>query len=123
MFDLTSRIDTTMGHEVLYSPDALADLDKIWEWIAVENEEPASASSTIDAILDRIDDVATFPNSAPPLDTVCQIHSSWRFVSARGYMAFFRVGRTRLYVDRILSSKSDFLRVLLDSSDGIDLYN
>lgn len=111
-----------MAAEVAWSPLARRDLDGIWEWIAVENEEPAAANRTIEAILDRIEGLAVFPLAAPSLDSICRIRSDWRFVEERGYLAFFRVGDGRIYVDRVLSGKSDYLRRLLGVEDSMGYY-
>ena len=111
-----------MPAEVVWSPVALADLDAIWEWIAVESGEPAAAERTITAILDRVDDAANFPLATTPLDSRCRIRSGWRFVEERGYLVFIRVDRSCLFVDRVLSGKSDYLRKLFVLEDGTAFY-
>lgn len=111
-----------MPAEVVWSPMAVTDLDAIWEWIAIENGEPSSADRTVNAIVDRMDEVAGFPLASASLDSVCRIRSDWRFVSERGYLAFFRVGDGRVYVDRVLSGKSDYLRKLFGVEDGTRYY-
>ena len=93
-------------------------MDVVWKWIAVENEEPSSAERIIADILDRVDGLAEFPLSSTPLDTRCTIKSSWRFVESGGYLAFVCLGENRLYVDRVLSGKSDYLRRPFGIKDG-----
>lgn len=111
-----------MPAEIVWSPAAVADLDAIWEWIAVENGDATSAERTVSAIFDRVDDIADFPLATTPLDSRCRIRSAWRFVEAGGYLAFFRVGDGRVYVDRVLSGKSDYLSKLFDMDDGVSYY-
>ena len=111
-----------MPSEVVCSPLAVADLDATWEWLAIDNDEPSAADRTVKAILDRMDAVATFPLASTPLDSVCQIRSDWRFVSERGYLVFFRVTERRVFVDRVLSGKSDYLRKLFGVEDGTSSY-
>lgn len=111
-----------MSTEVVWSPVAVADLDTIWEWIAIENGEPAAADNTINAILDRVDGIAGHPLVSTPLDSRCRIRSEWRFVEERDYLAFFRVDGSRIYVDRVLSGKSDYLRKLFGLEDGTSFY-
>jgi toxin ParE1/3/4 len=107
-----------MPAEVVWSPVAVDYLDAIREWIADENDEPAAADRTITAILDRVDGAADFPLATTPLDSRCRIKSNWRSVEEKGYTAFIRVERDRMYVDRVLSGKSDFLRKLFSLDDG-----
>lgn len=111
-----------MTAEVVWSPVAVDDLDAIQGWIADENDEPTTADKTITAILDRVDGVAGFPLATTPLDSRCRIKSNWRFVEERGYLIFIRVERDRVYVDRVLSGKSDFLRKLFGLDDGTIFY-
>lgn len=111
-----------MSAEVVWSPLAVTDLDAIWEWVAVESGEPSSADRTVGAIVDRMDEVATFPLASAALDSACRIRFDWRFVSKRGYLVFFRVGDGRVYVDRVLSGRSDYLRKLFGVEDGTGYY-
>lgn len=37
-----------MPAEVVWSPMAVADMDTIWDWIAVENDEPLAADRTVE---------------------------------------------------------------------------
>lgn len=112
-----------MSYEVMWSPAAVRDLDVVWEWIAVENGEPAAAERTIAAIIGRIESIVNYPLASTPLDYRCRIHSEWRFVEERGYLAFFRVGNSCIYVDRVLSGRSDYLRKLFGVDDGTTLYD
>lgn len=111
-----------MPNDVVWSPIAVADLDAAWEWLAIENDEPTAADKTVEAILNRMDVVAAFPLASAPLGSVCQIRSDWRFVSERGYLISFRVTERRIYVDRVLSGKSDYLRKLFGVEDGTRFY-
>jgi plasmid stabilization system protein ParE len=72
-----------MDVEVVCAPDALHDLDAIWEWIAVENGESGSAERVVADILERIDELASFPLLSTPLDARCSIKSDWHFVESR----------------------------------------
>ena len=40
----------------------------------------------------------------------------------RGYLAFIRVDGNRVFVDRVLSGKSDYLRKLFNLEDGTPFY-
>lgn len=81
-----------------------------------------AADRTVEAIFNKMDAVASFPMASTPLDSVCRIRTNWRFVSERGYLVFFRVGDERIYIDRVLSGKSDYLRKLLGVEDGMKYY-
>lgn len=122
MCTVISNDGLTMGVEVLYSPAAIRDLDSIWKWIAIENEEPGGADRVIADILERVDTLADFPLSSTPLDARCSIRSDWRFVESHGYLVFVRLCENQLFVDRVLSGKSDYLRRLFSVEDGKRYY-
>lgn len=111
-----------MAVDILYSPEALRDLDAIWDWIAIENGELRAAERTVTDIFDRVDRLADFPLSSTPLDARCGIRSDWRFVESHGHLAFVRLAENRLHVDRVLSGKSDYLRRLFGVEDGRQHY-
>ena len=111
-----------MSTNIVYSSESQRDLDRIWEWIAIEHEEPAAADRTIKAILDRIDRAAIFPLAAPLLSSICQTRSDRRFVESKGYIVFFRFSNETLFVDRILSGKSDYLQKLFNVDSGTEYY-
>lgn len=111
-----------MPAEVVWSPVAVAGLGAVWEWMAVENGEPVAAERSITAIIDRVDGVADFPLATTPLDSRCRIRSDWRFVKEMGFLVFIRVDKCRLFVDRVLSGKSDYLRKLFDLEDETAFY-
>ena len=112
-----------MSYEVVYAPLAIEDLDAIWEYLGVDCENEAAATKTVDAIMNRIDTLSSFPESGTPLDARCIIHSSHRFVVSGHYLAFYRTGNGRVYVDRILDGRTDYLRHPFGLDDSaIDLY-
>ena len=96
-----------------YSPEALKDLDEIWEYINSDLCNPDAADHTVNAILDKTESLREFPYSGAPLDTISRIHSDYRFVPANNFLAFYRVQDEVVYIDRILYERRDCLRILL----------
>ena len=73
--------------------------------------------------MSRVEALSVFPESGTPLNARCVIHSSYRFVVSDHYLAFYRIGDKCIYVDRILDSRSDYIRSLLGLDDSaIDVY-
>jgi len=99
--------------DLKYSPEALKDLDEIWEYINSDLCNPDAADHTINAILDKTEALRQFPYIGSPLDTISRIHSDYRFVSANNFLAFYRVQDEEVYIDRILYGRRDCLRILL----------
>ena len=99
--------------DLKYSPDALKDLDEIWEYISQELCNPDAADHTVSAILDRTESLKEFPLSGAPMDLISRIQSDYRFVKANNFLAFYRYHDGTVYVDRVLYESRDCLRILL----------
>ncbi|WP_195503134.1 type II toxin-antitoxin system RelE/ParE family toxin [Collinsella aerofaciens] len=78
---------------VVYSPLALQDLDDIWDYIAVEKDNPAAAERIVEGILARIDLLSSFPESGTPLSSIHPLRSDYRFVICDNYLTFTAITR------------------------------
>lgn len=108
-----------MPSEIFYSPLAIQDLEDIERYIAEELLNPKAARNTVNAILDRIDLLALFPESGTPLDSVCSIRGPYRYVTSGSYLAFYHLAGG-VYVDRVLYKRRDYIRVLFGSEASLN---
>ena len=99
--------------DLKYSPEALKDLDEIWEYINSDLCNPDAADHTVNTILDKTEALREFPYRGSPLDTISHIYSDYCFVTANNFLAFYRVQDEVVYIDRILYGRRDCLRILL----------
>lgn len=103
--------------DLKYSPEALKDLDDIWEYIRSELSNPDAADNTVNTLLDRAETLREFPYSSAPLDAISRIHSDYRLATAGNYLAFYRIHEETVYIDRVLYARRDCLRILLDRKE------
>ena len=102
-----------MSNRVLfYSPLAQRDLDEIFDYIARELENPASAAATVNAILDAAESLESFPFVGSIVRGLPFAMDEYRFVGARNYLVFYRVTESRIFVDRILYKRRDYIPLL-----------
>lgn len=106
-----------MAHKVVFSPLSLQDLDDIWDHIASELASPLAAEDTVKGILDVTSHLAAFPYMGAPLESRWGRGSGYRFVISGNYLAFYRVTRDTVHVDRILYSRRDYMHILF-GTDG-----
>ena len=112
-----------MPGSIVYAPLALEDLDAIWDYLSIECGSTSAAIKVTDAIISRIDLLSDFPESGMRVDARCIVHSNYRFVVSGHYLAFYRAENECVYVDRILDSRSDYLRKLFGlEGSAVDLY-
>lgn len=103
--------------DLKYAPEALKDLDDIWEYIHSDLGNPDAADNTVNAILGRVEALREFPYSGAPLDAISRICSDYRFVKAGNYLAFYRVCEGIVYIDRVLYERRNYLRILLEQKE------
>jgi len=104
-------------HKILYSREALRDLDEIWEYIAFVLQNRSAASRMIDRILDAADQLEEFPEIGALLSSIADIESDYRFLVTENYLTFYRTGDNNIYIDRILYGRRDYLRVLFEKPE------
>ena len=102
-----------MQSKIEYSPKAVRDLDEIWDYIKIELCNPSAAQNTIEGIMDKIDDLAMFPESGAKLEFDNELESGYRFVVFKNYLAFYRLRPDNVvYVDRVVYAGRDYMRIL-----------
>lgn len=109
-----------MKNEMHYSPEALRDLDEIWDYIALELSSPSAAENTVNGIMDTADKLKEFAKIGAPLSSIVDVETDYRFLLSGSYILFYRAEGTDIFVDRILYAKRDYLRVLFSDQQQED---
>ncbi len=104
-----------MKNKLCYSPEAIQDLDEIWDYIMLEFCNPNAAEKIVNSIMNTIGKLEDFPEMGTSLSSVSDVESDYRFVTYGNYMAFYRHMNKDIFIDRILYGKRDYLRVLFDN--------
>lgn len=104
-----------MDNKIKYSPEALNDLDEIWNYISINLSNPISANNTINGIFDSIDVLKEFPKSGTALEFSNAIKTNYRFVRYKNYIAFYRISDNNIFVDRIIYGKRDYMKILFEN--------
>ena len=97
---------------LFYSPLALRDLDNIFDYIANELTNPVSAAETVNAILDRAEQLEDFPFVGSRVEGLPFMTDEYRFIGIRNYLVFYRITDTRIFIDRVLYKRRDYLPLL-----------
>jgi len=104
--------------KVHYSPEARRDMDRLWEHISYEFQNPSAAQSLINNIMKAVDQLEVFPVMGTPLCSIAEDPIGYRFLVVRNYLIFYRLYGSDVYIDRILYGRSDCLRILLGDLSG-----
>lgn len=112
-----------MKNNIRYSPEALKDLDEIWDYLFSELCNPQAAAHTVNNIMDAVDRLEDFSGIGAPLSSVTDLESDYRFLVSGNYMVFYRVDGREVSIDRVLDGRRDSLRVLFPVLPQDDLEN
>lgn len=108
--------------EISFSPEALRDLQQTKKYISEELSNDIAAIQTLVRIVNRIQELATFPQMGAPLSSIVEMDTDYRYLVCGNYTAFYRVDGQSVYIVRVLYGRRDFMSVLFGklSDDGID---
>lgn len=99
---------------VLFSPEALNDLEEIKSYIQDDLENDIAAANTLKKIFDRILELESFPKMGALLNSVTNTDNSYRYLLCNNYTAFYRIEENNVYIVRVLYGRRDYLRILFD---------
>jgi len=87
--------------EVVWTEPALADLEAIADYIAVEN--PAAASAFVRRVIEHVDKLQSHPRMGPvPLDLE---HSRYRHIVEPPCRVFYRVESDKVFIVHVMRSE------------------
>jgi plasmid stabilization system protein ParE len=104
-------------NQPLLSAEALRDLNGIRFYIANEQKSPQNALKVIESIIARIEDLLHFPDTGTLLAPKVDFETNYRYARASGYLIFYRHENGRIFVDRIIHGRRDYITILDPSSD------
>lgn len=78
-------------NELLFSPEALSDLQEIKRYITQELGSPDAAENTLRKIMKNIRLLEAQPMIGAPLSSIISISTHYRFLVCGNYLAFYYV--------------------------------
>lgn len=94
------------------SDEAQSDLVGIKQYIAEDLENPTAAIATVRRITKGIRSLREHALIGPPLSSIANVESDYRFLVTGNYISFYRVCGKEVYIDRVLYARRDYLRIL-----------
>lgn len=94
------------------SEEAQNDLAQIKDYITEELENPAAALATVSKITKKIRILKNHAHAGAPLSSVADTESDYHFLVSGNYLVFYRVCGIDVYIDRVLYSRRDYMRIL-----------
>jgi addiction module RelE/StbE family toxin len=100
--------------KIIYSHEALRDLEKIGDYISEQLKNPIAALNTVTAIQDRIDKLTDFPLMGSLLSVLYDDMDvgDYRFLVCSNYLAFYRAEGNNVHIDRVMYGRRDYITIL-----------
>ena len=103
-----------MDNQISYAPKAREDLLKIKSYIEEETGDIELAKKTILDIVTTNDSLSVFPEMGQRLLINMGSKLEYRYLLCHKYLSFYRYSERTIYIDRILNSRREYLKILLD---------
>ena len=101
-----------MANTLHYSPQALKDLDEIFDYIFTDKQNPIAARNTIEGIKNSIAELKTLDNIGVKVRLPGGLETPYRFIQYNNYLTFYRQIEKDVYIDRIIYGKRDYIKLL-----------
>ncbi len=98
--------------KVVFLPAAEVDLSSLFLHIRDELHNEIAARNIATKILQRAQDLASFPEMGANLGNIDRKLDSYRYLSVDNYIIIYRLNYTELCVVRILYARSDYAQLL-----------
>ena len=100
-----------MSYQVEYSKVAIRDLDRVWAEAYEASKDIDVTERYLEELLDKIEKKSDHPKSGVPLYYENSF-TGYYFVVFKAYLAFYRLDKETMLVDRVLFGKSDYMKKL-----------
>ena len=101
-----------MSAEIVYSTDALIDLDEAWDFTVEISGDPDLAFQQV-ALLEAVEGARSYPLAGSRLDVVVGTPTDSRYVVAGRLLAVYSIEEHFIRVDRIFDTRQDWVSVLV----------
>ena len=95
--------------DIVLSTEAKRDIQGIRDYITEEQGNAQTALDVMRKILGRIESLSDFPDSGALLSPKVNFRTNYRYISVAGYLVFYRHENNRVFVDRVLHGKRDYI--------------
>ena len=98
-----------MEREIVFSKKSELQIDEIYQYVYNASNDEETAKKFVNELLDKIEILKKQAFVGRQLEIIDNIVTQYRFIRYKDYLMFYRVDDKKVYIDRILSSKRDYV--------------
>ena len=99
--------------KIFYSPKSRKDLDRIFDYIHDDLNNPIAAEKIVKGILNKISELKEYPQLGPVWYLENNIDSGFRFLRYDNYIIFYQITKETILIVRILHRLQNYVKQLL----------
>ena len=98
-----------MEREIVFSKKSEFQIDEIYQYVFNASNDEETAKKFVNELLDKTEILKKHAFVGRQLELIDNIVTQYRFIRYKDYLIFYRVDDKKVYIDRILSSKRDYV--------------
>lgn len=99
-----------MDREVVFSKKSELQIKNIFDYVFGMSSDKDTAKIFVDGILDKTEILKKHAFVGTQLVLIDNIVTQYRYLRYKDYLIFYRVDEKKVYIDRILSAKQDYVK-------------
>ena len=99
--------------KIFYSPKSRKDLDRIFDYIHDDLNNPIAAEKIVKGILNKISELKEYPQLGSVWYLENNINSGFRFLKYDNYIIFYQITKETILIVRILHRLQNYVKQLL----------
>ncbi len=103
-------------YNIVFSPEAIKDLEVTKEYITQELCNEKAAVKTVFQIFENIRTLSEFPKSGTLLSAIIGFDTPYRFLICGNYNVFYRLEAKEVCIIRVIYGRRNFMQILFGES-------
>lgn len=99
-----------MERKIVFSKKSEQQIDEIYQYVLSKSNDEDTAKQYVNELIDKTEILKKHAFVGRQLEIIDSIVTQYRFLIYKDYLMFYRVDENKVYIDRILSSKTDYVK-------------
>lgn len=99
-----------MERKIVFSKKSEQQIDEIYQYALSKSNDEDTAKQYVNELIDKTEILKKHAFVGRQLEIIDNIVTQYRFLIYKDYLMFYRVDENKVYIDRILSSKTDYVK-------------
>lgn len=99
-----------IDRKIVFSKKSEQQIDDIYQYVLNKSNDEDTAKKFVNELFDKTEILKKHAFVGRQLELIDNIVTQYRFIRYKGYLIFYRVDDKKVYIDRILNSKTDYVK-------------